>query len=280
MFLRCLLAVLLLVSSWTFAPAAESDSEEVRKWRDMVLRPLEEVTPTKPLGLKYQVEDLKKRNQLLRDEVAALKKELADVKEERMAEAATPAGEAELRVRMEAIVRRHESLVQELDVAAAEYDKVKKELDSIRDTTEREVRLAREQERERAGKQLGHLQDQLKSAATVKTQLQSRLDTMSQQLAKALQQLRDAGIEPAAGGRRVIGSVLAVKGEFIQISAGSSGGVKKGDLFDVYHPDGDPVGRAEVTFVAGDKSAARLSPDSKKDSPRVGDLVREPSPAR
>jgi uncharacterized protein involved in exopolysaccharide biosynthesis len=64
------------------APAAAADesasqSEELEMLRDMVFNPPEKATPTKPVGLKYQVEDLRKRNAELRDRIAKLEAALA-----------------------------------------------------------------------------------------------------------------------------------------------------------------------------------------------------------
>jgi hypothetical protein len=82
------------------------------------------------------------------------------------------------------------------------------------------------------------------------------------------------GAQPAAGAGAIRGRILAVNGNLVTLSVGTSDGVQK-DMKFVVHRDGDYVADIQVSAVEPDQSAGRILGGASGRQPQAGDSVTD-----
>jgi len=65
---------------------------------------------------------------------------------------------------------------------------------------------------------------------------------------------------------------MGVSDDVVVVSLGTDDGIRKGHVLDIYRGD-RYIGKAVVTIAQFDKSAARISPDFRRDLVQEGDHV-------
>jgi peptidoglycan hydrolase CwlO-like protein len=253
-------------------------------WRDAVMNPLDKATATKPLGLKYALEDETKLNQELKDKLDKLKQE-KDKELDAKVQALTKL-ENENSLMKDQIKQLQESIVKYDDSerkAVAALQATQKESAIFRGEVEglRSEAEKAQSDRDAHFKEVVKITDEMHQMLNEMTELKSRNTTLSADLAKAREVLRhfdlNENTDISGTPPRVEGLIEAVLGGGLtEISIGSDSGVQKGHKLDVYRvaPTGNKyVGRIEVLKTAPDKSVCKIIPSFQQSEVQKGDRV-------
>jgi hypothetical protein len=253
-------------------------------WRDEVLRARDQATGTRPVGLKFRLEDEQTKNREMTDKLAQLK---LDTDKERDAKVQALAKlENENTLMKDQVKELQESMVKLDDAqrkAVAALDATQKESAKFRGEVEglRSAADKAQSDRNAHFKEVVKLTDDMNQMVNEMTELKNRNTTLSADLAKAKEVLRHfdmtentdiSGTPP-----RVEGLVTAVLGGgMLEISIGSDSGVQKTHKLDIYRvgsAGNKYVGRVEVLKTAPDKSVCKIIPSFQQSEVQKGDRV-------
>jgi multidrug efflux pump subunit AcrA (membrane-fusion protein) len=269
--------MLIFVFSILFMGISIAVYQTHKNWRDVIFRAQPDPTDpvNKPIGLKFQLDEARKklenltaeRNRLetelqtekatRRQVLAKLESELTEVRRERDQLALQ---EADLRQKASDADANVRKLTQTLDARLAEIDQLRKDIN--------DARVLRDEKFE----QVVQLTDQLHQAQGELERLKLQNLMLAKQFAKARNVLmtHDLPLELPPDGQppRLDGVVLASSANgLVEISLGSDDGLLKGHKLDVYRRRGGEskyLGRIEVLQVLPDKAVAKILPEYRK----------------
>ncbi len=274
--------VLILLMSVLFMGFAVAVYATHKNWRDVVLNP--EASGGKDLGLKFQLENVRARNQELKDQLDKIDGELAAEKAaKRQALSKLETENDELKRERDQRDREHAKLKQAEREAVAAMQATQETLAGLRaEVDEFREKIGKAQaERDAHFKSVVSLTDDLHQSVNELKRLKARQVTLAADLAKAKEILRHKGLTlhtPTADTPpRVDGLVLATTGDgLIEISIGSDDGLLKGHSLQVYRMAGGVstyLGRIEVVRTSPDKSVCKVDPNYRKGTIQRGDRV-------
>jgi len=277
--------VLIFVMSLVFASFVVAVYATHKNWREVVMRPENEVKRGMELGLKFQLENKQQRNEELQDELDKVNGELAAEK------AAARQVRTKLETENDELTRRRDQQEKEL----ARLDQDCRELVALEKVTQEaeaalrgEVVGLREEirqthaDRDAQFKRVVELTDDLHQGANQLKSLQSRNFTLVSDLNEALQVLRKFSLEPkpalyADVAPKVDGVVLASTADgLVEVSIGADDGLLKGHRLEVYRTGevgSTYLGRIEVTQTSFDKAVCKIIPEFQKGPIQRGDRV-------
>ena len=279
-----ILTVVIFILSIIFMTMVLAIYATHKNWREAVETTPEQVTATRPLGLKYVLQDEKKKNEALKNDL----QKLTDEKNK------------ELDAKVQALTKleNENSLmkdqIKQLQESIVKYDDSERKAVAALQATQKESAIFRGQvedlrseadkaqpNRDAYFREVVKLTDEMHQMLNEMTELKSRNTTLSADLAKAREVLRhfdlNENTDIAGTPPRVEGLVEAVLGGGLtEISIGSDSGVQKGHRLDVYRvaPTGNKyVGRVEVLKTAPDKSVCKIIPSFQQSEVQKGDRV-------
>jgi len=255
-----------------------------RNWRDAVETTPEQVTATRPLGLKYEWDKEKKHNQELKDRLDQLKQE-KDKELDAKVQALTKLENEnslmkdknnELQKSIDKLDDAQRKAVAALKATQDESAKFRGEVEGLRSEAEKA-----QSDRNAHFREVVRLTDEMHQMLNEMTDLKNRNTTLAADMAKAREVLRHFDLSEntdiSGSPPRVEGLVEAVLGGgMTEISIGSDSGVQKGHKLDVYRvaPTGNKyVGRVEVLKTAPDKSVCKIIPSFQQSEVQKGDRV-------
>ncbi len=280
--------VLIFVMSVVFMSLAMMVYATHRNWREVV-----ELPPDSPklgqagkeIGLKFQLREIKKQNDDLRNQLETLKKDIARER------AAKVQSLTKLETEKDELIKER----RDLQAGYADLEKAKRNAVAAMNATQKvaaDYRMELEklrsdilqarQDRDAHFKEVVRLTDELHQAVNEKEQLRKRAQDVSKDLAKAREALRYFDIDEDSDYKsktppRVDGVVLAVPGDkLVEISIGSDDGLRKGHRLEVYRVSGESstyVGRIEVVKTSPARSVCKIDPKYQNSQVREGDRV-------
>ena len=278
--------VLIFVMSLVFMSFVVAVYATHQNWREVVLRPESEVKPGMELGLKFQLEGARERNQQLKDQLEKLTEELAFEK------AAKRQALTKLETENDELIRRRDN--QEKELARLNQD-CRDLVAATKATQDAEAALRQEvlglrgeirqaqADRDRFFGDVVALTDELHQGAMQLRSLNARNLRLVDDLAKAMEVLRKFGLEAEPARYQdvppnVDGVVLAVRsGGLLEISIGGDDGLLKGHRLEVYRTgEGGStyLGRIEVSETSFDKAVCKILPEFLKGPIQRGDRVK------
>ena len=263
--------VLTLVMSLVFMSFAVAVYATHKNWYELVLNPRDKATPEKPVGLQFQLADVKKTNTDLTEEKARLEKTLSDEKNlHRQALAKLENENEQLKAQRDLDQKKLDDLTKQAREAVAAMEASQLSQQNLRKENEvltGQIRTAL-QEREAKAKELGEKTDELHQSVNEVKSLKARNKTVVDDLANAKEVLRKFGLKddptaysgvPPTGLR---GVVLATPGAgLVEISIGADDGLMKGHKLHVYRiAEGVSMylGQIEVIEVAPEKAVCKI----------------------
>jgi hypothetical protein len=273
--------VVIFVMSLVFMSLAMAVYAAHKNWRMVVMRTQEEHVPGTELGLKYQLEEARTQNDILKNEAAKAVKDLADERKAKLAALSAMQTKWQVDKEERANLEKNRADLEKaraddaaaLSATQANATKYRKELD-----TQRTDLADARKDRDEHFKKVVELNDQLNQAVNEKELLRKRMNDLAKDLAKAEACLRHHGIDPnvdyaSKSPPTVDGIVKFVGGDgIIEISLGSDQGVRKGHQLEVYRK-GAYVGRIEVLRTEPNKSACKIDPRYQNANVMEGDRV-------
>jgi hypothetical protein len=282
-----ILTVFILVMSLVFMAFAMAVYATHTNWYERVMRPREEAGPGKEMGLKYQLEDARKKYEDLQNQKASL--------------------EARLTAEKVAAVQALAKLYNEHNLLAAEVDQLRSDLDqsdqerrraiagmeenekrlaALRDEIEgteqtpglRQKRAQAEQQREQYFNEMVRLTNYWHQAVGELKRLRDYQQVLRQDFDKAAEVLRKFELKPepelyAEQPPPVDGFVQATLGDkLVEINLGSDDGLLPRHMLEIYNSAGY-VGRVEVVQTEPDRSVCQIVPGYQKSRVRKDDLV-------
>lgn len=269
--------MLILVFSILFMGISISVYQTHKNWRDVIFRAQPDPTDpvNKPIGLKFQLDEARKklenltaeRNRLetelqtekatRRQVLAKLESELTEVRRERDELARQ---EADLRKKASDADANVRKLAQTLEARLLEIDQLRRDIQDA--LTVRDEKF----------QQVVELTDQLHQAQGELERLKVQNLMLARQFAKArnVLMIHDLPLELPPDGQppRLDGVVLASSANgLVEISLGSDDGLLKGHKLDVFRRRGGEskyLGRIEVLQVLPDKAVAKILPEYRK----------------
>jgi len=255
-----------------------------RNWRDAVETTQEQVTATRPLGLKYEWAKEKKDNQELKDRLDQLKQEKdkeLDAKVQALTKLENENSQMNVKIQdlQKSIDKYDDSerkAVAALKATQDESAKFRQEVEGLRSEAEKAL-----SDRNAHFREVVRLTDEMHQMLNDMNELKNRNTTLAADMAKAKEVLRHfkmtentdiSGTPPSVEG--LVEAVLG--GGMTEISIGSDSGVQKGHKLDVYRvaPTGNKyVGRVEVLKTAPDKSVCKIIPSFQQSEVQKGDRV-------
>ncbi len=255
-----------------------------KNWRDVAMTPQDQVTATKPLGLKYALDEEKKNNQDLKDKMDALAQE-----KNRELEAKTQA-----LTKLETENALMKDQIKDLQQSVTKYDdSERKAVAALKATQDESAKFRQEVEglrseaekaqndRDKHFKEVVHMTDEMHQMINDMNELKTRNTTLAADLAKAREVLRhfdlNENMDISGTPPRVEGLVTAVLGGgLVEISIGADSGVQKTHKLDIYRVGSTGnkyVGRVEVLRTAPDKSVCKIIPSFQQSEVQKGDRV-------
>ncbi len=276
--------VLIFVMSLVFMSFAVAVYATHKNWKDVVTTTREEATREKPLGLMYQLEDTRTRNQELKDQRDKLQQDVdaekaAAIQVRSKLETERDLLKQELQEKEQSLAKHIEAqreAVAAMNATQANLDRLDKRVKVL----EGDIDQAHH-DRDAHFKQVVKLTDELHQAVNELKRLKARQITLVADLAKAENVLRHFGRtkdENISGEPpQVDGVVLATpRPDLIEISIGSDDGLLKGHRLEVVRLTGGArtyVGRIEVVRTYPDKAVCRIIPEFRKSQTQRGDRV-------
>jgi len=278
--------VLIFVMSLVFMSFVVAVYATHQNWREVVLRPESEVKPGMELGLKFQLENARERNQQLKNQLEKLTGELAFEK------AAKRQALTKLETENDELIRRRDN--QEKELARLNQDcrdlvATTKATQDAERALRQEVLDLRNEIRQAQADRDGHfgevvrLTDELHQGAMQLKSLNARNLGLVDDLAKAMEVLRKFGLQPEPVLYQdvppiVDGVVWAVRSNgLLEISVGSDDGLLKGHRLEVYRTGeagSTYLGRIEVSETSFDKAVCKILPEFVKGPIQRGDRVK------
>ncbi|MGD0517511.1 MAG: hypothetical protein ABSA26_08255 [Thermoguttaceae bacterium] len=276
--------VLIFVLSIIFMTMVLAVYATHRNWRDAVETTQEQVTATRPLGLKYEWAKEKKDNQELKDRLDQLKQEKdkeLDAKVQALTKLENENSQMNVKIQdlQKSIDKYDDSerkAVAALKATQDESAKFRQEVEGLRSEAEKAL-----SDRNAHFREVVRLTDEMHQMLNDMNELKNRNTTLAADMAKAKEVLRHfkmtentdiSGTPPSVEG--LVEAVLG--GGMTEISIGSDSGVQKGHKLDVYRvaPTGNKyVGRIEVLKTAPDKSVCKIIPSFQQSEVQKGDRV-------
>lgn len=251
-----------------------------KNWKDYVERPRDKVAEGKPLGLKFQLEDLKTANQQLRENIDELVKEtrreqaarahaLAALEEMRQSEAALRKTAEEAQV---ALLASNREATAAMAATQTRLDGLKDEIAQAR----LDIKTA-QGDRDEKLQRVVVLTDSLHQAEDTRRRLSERQNELVAQIARMKSVLDGAGLnENTPRGKNppigLNGVVTAVRKEFMEISIGADDGLLVGHELEVFQ-DRTYKGRIIIRRVDPDRAVAEVVPELRKGEILPGDRV-------
>jgi hypothetical protein len=255
-----------------------------KNWRDAVLTPQEQVTATKPLGLKYILEDEKAKNKKLNDDLERLTQEKAkelDAKVQALTKLENENSLMNDQIKeLQQSVNKYETAerttVAALKVTQEESAKFRGEVEGLRSEAEKA-----QSDRDAHFREVVRMTDEMHQLINDMTELKNRNTTLSADLAKAREVLRHNDLtentDISGTPPRVDGLVEVVQGGgLVEISIGSDSGIQKGHKLDLYRvgsAGNKYVGRVEVLKTSPDKAVCKIIPSFQQSEVQKGDRV-------
>lgn len=277
--------VAILVMSVVFMGMAMAVYATHRNWRDVVTNPQATATTEKPLGLVYQLEDVKQRNDDLKAQLDKAKEALDSEKnEKRQTLAKLETENDELKRQRDQQEQELAQLRQQVREAVAAMNATQDTLKGLRtdvETLRTDLEATIKDRREQFDRVVQRT-DELHQAVNELKALKERNTTLAADHAKALEVLRKFDLKPEPAlftGQppTVQGVVTAVRGgQLLELSIGSDDGLMAGHKLEVYRLGAGAntyLGRVEVTDVQPDKAVAKVLPEFLKGAIQVGDHV-------
>ncbi len=280
-----ILTVLILVMAVFFSALAVMNYAAKRNWMLIVTNPPEKATPELPKGLKYRLDDALADNQELRDQLDNLTRRLDNEREFALQT------RAKLETANQILATQNKQFQVDLDQrstqlneAVADVKVTHEALARLRndvDTLRADIRTTR-QDKEVHFKEVVRLTAELHNAANELARVREIHQSLSEDLAKAMEVLRKFGLKPepevyTGQAPQVDGVVLAVLSDgLVEISIGADDGLLEGHQLDVYRTVGGVstyVGRIEVVRTAPDKCVCKVDPKYLKSPVVRGDRV-------
>lgn len=251
-----------------------------KNWKMIATNPRDKVSPSTPLGLKYQIEDYRARINQATKELEDMKGELA--KERAARRQALAVLQTQLAQRSQQIVQKE----KELGDLQATTQAAVQELKSTQDTMARltdEVNALRtrvreaEVDRDTQFASVVALTDNLHQLEGVRSRLTEKRDQLVVDVARYKKQLDARGIhvedpvDPIVP--KVKGEVTAVGSkELVEISLGSDDGLRAGHELDVFR-NATYLGKIKVMKTTPDRSVAAIIKESQRGPIVKGDKV-------
>jgi len=275
--------VLIFVMSLVFMSFAVMVYSAHVNWREVVENT--KATPDKPLGLRLQVQNLRKDNDALKAQLDELTKKLdAEIADKRAQVAKLEQERDDLQRERDQLMAQVAQLTQQARDAVAAMDgahqtlaKRTEEVNNLRDL----LRQA-EQARHDALVRLVQRTDELHQAANELRALKDRAVTLAADLAKAKEVLTkfDLKAEPELYSEQappVEGMVMAVPGNgLVEISIGADDGLIKGHRLDVFrlgNGENKYLGRIEVIRTEPERAVCQIVPEYQRGPIQEGDRV-------
>jgi hypothetical protein len=279
-----ILTVVIFILSIIFMTMVLAIYATHKNWREAVETTREQATATRPLGLKYALEDETKKNEALKNDLQKLtdekNKELdAKVQALTKLENENSLMKNQIKQLQESIVKYDDSerkAVAALQATQKESAIFRGEVEGLRSEAEKA-----QSDRDAHFREVVKLTDDMHQMLNEMTELKSRNTTLAADLAKAREVLRhfdlNENTDISGSPPRVEGLIEAVLGGGLtEITIGSDSGVQKGHRLDVYRvaPTGNKyVGRIEVLKTAPDKSVCKIIPSFQQSEVQKGDRV-------
>lgn len=277
--------VLIFVMSLFFMAFAVAVYSTHKNWREVVMNPKDQATRDKPVGLMYQLEDLRTRKQELEDQKLKLEGELeaerkAAIQVRSKLETANERLQDEVEKQRKENVRLDEAqrkAVAALETSHKELARLRGEVDQLRADI-----LDAQQKRDKHFKMVVQLTDELHQAANELKRLKGRQLTLAADLAKANEVLRKFKLVPEPALYEgvppdVEGLVMAVpEPDLIEVTIGADDGLLEGHKLFVYRPSGNGnkyVGRFQVVRTEPDRCVCKADPGYRQSYPERGDRV-------
>jgi regulator of replication initiation timing len=287
--------VLIFVMSLVFSSMVVAVYSTHTNWRDVVMRPADQVGPGKELGLKYQLENERQLVKQLQERVEALTKQLnAEKLAYQQAVAKLETEYASLSNELETMRQTHAQLVEQNTRAIASLQALQEETASLRAEVEggivggqkviglrEEIRLV-QKDRDSQFQRVVELTDELNQTRQQLEVLREQSTRLAQELANAQSVLRKFGLKPQPElyedvPPEVEGVILATTpAGNVEISIGSDDGLVKGHKLEVYRIQPDQamyLGRIEVLETYPDRAVCRVIPEYRKGEMQRGDRV-------
>jgi|YNPNPStandDraft_1061719.scaffolds.fasta_scaffold01739_13 ABC-type transporter Mla subunit MlaD len=275
--------VLIFVMSLVFMTCALMVYSAHINWREVVENT--QAKPDKPLGLRLQVQNLRKDNDALKAQLDELTKKLdAEIADKRAQVAKLEQERDDLQRERDQLMAQVAQLTQQVRDAVAAMDaahqtlaKRTEEVNNLRDL----LRQA-EQARHDALVRLVQRTDELHQAANELRALKDRAVTLAADLAKAKEVLTkfDLKAEPELYHEQappVEGVVMAVPGNnLVEISIGADDGLMKGHRLDVFrlgNGENKYLGRIEVIRTEPQRAVCQIVPEYQRGPIQEGDRV-------
>lgn len=274
--------VLIFVMSLVFMTFAVAVYATHVNWRDVVL--LQTPKAGEKLGLKYQLDDAKKRQQELEDKLTKSEQALAAEQATKRASLAKLETEnADLRRTLDALEKEQAKLVEDTRASVKAMQDTQNTLAALRDeigTLRKDIQTA-DQERDASFKSVVQLTDELHQANNDLKALKERSAVLAQDVAKYRQTITRLGFDPdreyAEKAPPVRGEVVATPEEgLVEISIGSDDGLQQGHQLDVYRTAGGTsayLGKVVIVRTADDRSVAKIDPSTRQGAIQRGDRV-------
>jgi len=275
--------VLIFVMSLVFMTCALMVYSAHINWREVVENT--QAKPDKPLGLRLQVQNLRKDNDALKAQLDELTKKLdAEIADKRAQVAKLEQERDDLQRERDQLMAQVAQLTQQVRDAVAAMDAAHQtlaerteEVNNLRDL----LRQA-EQARHDALVRLVQRTDELHQAANELRALKDRAVTLAADLAKAKEVLTkfDLKAEPELYHEQappVEGVVMAVPGNnLVEISIGADDGLMKGHRLDVFrlgNGENKYLGRIEVIRTEPQRAVCQIVPEYQRGPIQEGDRV-------
>jgi len=275
--------VLIFVMSLVFMTCALMVYSAHINWREVVENT--QATPDKPLGLRLQVQNLRKDNDALKAQLDELTKKLdAEIADKRAQVAKLEQERDDLQRERDQLMAQVAQLTQQVRDAVAAMDAAHQTLAKRTEEVNNLRGLLRqaEQARHDALVRLVQRTDELHQAANELRALKDRAVTLAADLAKAKEVLTkfDLKAEPELYHEQappVEGVIMAVPGNnLVEISIGADDGLMKGHRLDVFrlgNGENKYLGRIEVIRTEPQRAVCQIVPEYQRGPIQEGDRV-------
>jgi len=272
--------VLILIVSIMFMAFSVAVYTTHKNWRDMVMRPPTEATADKPLGLKYQLENVQKELEQAQQEAKDLKMQLkTEAVARQQVIAALESRRAALEKQLAAALVNVQSWEAKAEKAVEAESRNAAALARANAEVLELTKLLRIMENDRDEKwqqvvaltnQLHNLQDERRVLAERRRQLLDQVSRMKNVLTTfgLTEHTSTSGIPPS-----VDGVITGVRADFVEVSLGKDDGIEVGHEMEVFR-DNRYIGRLQIQKVTADRAVARVLKEYKQDNMRIGDRVQ------
>ncbi len=282
-----ILTVFILVMSIFFCAFAVAVYATHKSWREVVMRPRDQVASGKPAGLMFQLEDERKRSEDLQARKDILEARLTAERDAQVqaltklnAEFVTMEKELnQLQQERDGIDQERRDALSGLENAEKRLAALRREVEGDQDNLGLRKRIAQAQkDREQYFNEMVRLADEKYNAINELKRLRDHQQVLRLDLDNALAVLRKKGLKPvpqlyADQPPEVDSKVLATTSKgLVEINIGSDDGLLEGHKLEVYRSTGY-VGRIEVVETQFDTAVCQVVPGYLKSRIQKDDLV-------